>query len=101
MFGEDRVLAFNTFVRKRMAAACSSFYQAATSDGLSHDGHAGLSRHVDNAVLKETAQGAYITKEDKSSPRKIDAAIAAVIAWNRARWHYDNPKVEPKEWVWV
>jgi phage terminase large subunit-like protein len=52
-------------------------------------------------VLKETAQGAYITKEDKSSPRKIDAAIAAVIAWNRARWHHENPKVEPKEWVWV
>jgi phage terminase large subunit-like protein len=46
---------------------------------------------VDNAVLKETAQGAYIVKEDKSSPRKIDAAIAAVIAYNRARWHYDNP----------
>ena len=100
-FGEDRVLAFNTFVRKRMAAACSSFYQGATSAGLSHDGHPGLRRHIDNAVLKETAQGAYITKEDRSSPRKIDAAIAAVIAWNRARWHYDNPKVEPKEWVWV
>lgn len=91
LFGEDRVLAFNTFVRKRMAAAVSSFYQAATQDGLTHDGHEGLSRHVDNATLKETAQGAYIVKEDKSSPRKIDAAIAAVIAYNRARWHYDNP----------
>ena len=101
LYGEDRVLAFNTYVRKRMAAACSSFYQAATSEGLTHDGHAGLARHVDNSRLRETAQGAYITKEDKSSPRKIDAAIAAVIAWNRARWHYDNPKVEPKEWVWV
>ena len=100
-YGEDRVLAFNTFVRKRMAAACSSFYQAATSAGLTHDGNAGLARHVDNSKLKETAQGAYITKEDKSSPRKIDAAIAAVIAWNRAKYHYDNPKVEPKEWVWV
>ena len=101
MFGEDRVLAFNTFVRKRMAAACSSFYQAANSDGLTHDGHPGLARHVDNAVLKETAQGAYITKEDKSSPRKIDAAIAGVIAWNRSRYWHENPKVEPKEWVWV
>ena len=100
-YGEDRVLAFNTFVRKRMAQACSSFYQAATTEGLSHDGHPGLARHIDNAVLKETAQGAYITKEDKSSPKKIDAAIASVIAWNRSSWHYSNPKVEPKEWVWV
>jgi phage terminase large subunit-like protein len=56
---------------------------------------------VDNAVLKETAQGAYITKEDKASPKKIDAAIGAVIAYNRARWHYDNPKVQPKEFLWT
>jgi phage terminase large subunit-like protein len=100
-FGEEYVLAFNTGVRKRMAAACSSFYQAATTDGLTHDDHPGLARHVSNSTLRETAQGAFIVKEEKSSPKKIDAAIAAVIAWNRARWHYDNPKVEPKEWVWV
>jgi phage terminase large subunit-like protein len=91
LYGEDRVLAFNTAVRKRMAEACSSFYQAVVAEGVTHDGHAGLARHIDNAVLKETAQGAYITKEDKSSPRKIDAAIAAVIAYNRAAWHHMNP----------
>jgi phage terminase large subunit-like protein len=101
LFGGERVLAFNTAVRKRMAQACSSFYQAATTDGLTHDGNPGMARHIDNAVLKETAQGAYITKEDKSSPKKIDAAIAAVIAYNRARWHYDNPKVEPKAFLWT
>jgi len=100
-FGEDRVVAFNTFVRKRMAAACSSFYQLVTSAGLSHDGHAGLARHVGNAVLKESSAGAFIVKEDKASPRKIDAAIACVIATTRAHWHYSNPKVEPEEWVWV
>jgi len=91
LYGEDRVLAFNTAVRKRMADACSSFYQAVTVSGLTHDGHPGLTRHIDNAVLKETAQGAYITKEDRASPRKIDAAIAAVIAYNRAVWHQMNP----------
>jgi phage terminase large subunit-like protein len=100
LYGDDRVLAFNTFVRKRMAAACSSFYQAATSNGLTHDGHVGLARHVDNAVLKETAQGAYITKEDKASPRKIDAAIAAVIAYNRAAFHAQQPEVSVgMEWM--
>jgi len=91
LYGEDRVLAFNTAVRKRMAEACSSFYQGVVSEGLTHDGHPGMARHIDNAVLKETAQGAYITKEDKMSPRKIDAAIAAVIAYNRASWHHMNP----------
>ena len=99
-YGDDRVIAFNTFVRKRMAQACSSFYQAASSEGFSHDGHPGLGRHVGNAVLKETAQGAYITKEDKSSPRKIDAAIAAVIAYNRAAFHAQQPEVSVgMEWM--
>lgn len=85
-YGDNRVLAFNTFVRKRMAAAVSAFYQAASSGNLTHDGDPGLTRHIQSATLKETAQGAYITKPPHS-PLKIDAAIAAVIAYNRAHWH--------------
>ena len=91
-FGEDRVLAFNTAVRKRMAQAVSSFYQAVTTGQISHDGHPGLARHIDNATLKETAQGAFITKESKSSPNKIDAAIAAIIGYERASWHHRHPQ---------
>jgi len=99
-YGDDRVIAFNTFVRKRMAAACSSFYQATSNEGLTHDGSPGLARHISNSVLKESAQGAYITKEDKSSPRKIDAAIAAVIAYNRAAYHAQQPEVDVgMEWL--
>jgi phage terminase large subunit-like protein len=92
LFGEDRVIAFNTFVRKRMAAACSGFYQTVTQAGLTHDGAPGLARHLDAATVKETAQGAYITKESKSSPRKIDAAVASVIAVARSQFHHQNPK---------
>lgn len=91
-FGEDRVIAFNTFVRKRMAEAVSQFYQAVTTEAVTHDGHPGLERHIQNATIKETAQGAYITKESKSSPHKIDAAIAAVIGHSRATWHHRNPQ---------
>jgi phage terminase large subunit-like protein len=98
-YGADTVLAFNTSVRKRMAQACSAFYQAATTASLTHDGNPALERHVGNAVLKETAGGAYITKEAKQSPRKIDAAIAAVIAYNRAAWHHQNPVVQQKPGV--
>jgi phage terminase large subunit-like protein len=85
------VVRFETYVRKRMAQACSAFYQAATTGALTHDGHPGLARHVANAVLKESAQGAFITKESKSSPRKIDAAVASVVAFARAQWHHQNP----------
>jgi phage terminase large subunit-like protein len=91
-YGEDRVLAFQTFVRKRMAQAVSEFYQAASTNTITHDGDPGLSRHVANATLKETAQGAYITKESKASPLKIDAAIAAVVAYARAAWHHRHPQ---------
>ncbi|HEY7824144.1 MAG TPA: terminase TerL endonuclease subunit, partial [Acidimicrobiia bacterium] len=101
LYGDEVVLAFNTAVRKRMAAAVSSFYHAATSGGITHDGHPGLARHCDNAVIKESAQGAYIVKEDKASPRKIDAAIAAVIAFNRAAWHHQNPKADVKAGVFI
>lgn len=92
-FGPDRVIAFNTFVRKRMAEAVSQFYQAVTTGSVSHDGHPGLARHIGNATLKETAQGAYITKESKGSPHKIDAAIAAVIGYARSSWHHRTPEV--------
>jgi phage terminase large subunit-like protein len=43
-----------------------------------------LRRHLQNAVTKETRDGAYITKDGRNSPRKIDVAIAAVMAYERA-----------------
>lgn len=63
----------------RMAPACSQFYQAVTSKALASTGHPGLARHLRNAVTRETAYGAYITKQ--KAPRKIDAAVAAVLAY--------------------
>lgn len=67
-----------------MDPACSRFYSAVTTGDLSHDGNSVLARHLANAVLKETKDGAYITKDGRNSPRKIDVAIAAVIAYDRA-----------------
>jgi hypothetical protein len=34
--------------------------------------------------VKETRDGAYITKDGRNSPRKIDVAVAAVVAHERA-----------------
>ena len=67
-----------------MAEAASRFYSAVTSGQLSHSGDQRLARHVANAVLRETRAGGYITKDGKNSPRKIDAAVAAVMAHERA-----------------
>jgi phage terminase large subunit-like protein len=61
---------------------------------LAHDGDPRLARHIANAVLRDTPSGGYITKDGKNSPRKIDAAIGAVIAHERARWYFDS-YIEP------
>jgi phage terminase large subunit-like protein len=49
-----------------------------------HDGNPALARHLDNCVLKVDAKGARVTKEHGNSRRKIDNAIAFIIAFDRA-----------------
>jgi phage terminase large subunit-like protein len=73
----DAVVLWETNLRKRMAAACSRFYTAVVVAGLTHDGDPRLARHLRNAVVKETPEGAYITKAGRHGP-KIDLAVAAV-----------------------
>jgi phage terminase large subunit-like protein len=43
-----------------------------------------LSRHLSNACVKETVNGTHIVKESHSSPKRIDLAVAAVVAFDRA-----------------
>ena len=52
---------------------------------LSHDGNAALARHVANCRTRDTRYGRVITKDHKDSPHKIDLAVAAVIAFERAQ----------------
>jgi phage terminase large subunit-like protein len=68
----------------RMGPATSRFYAAVVDRLLSHDGSSALARHVANAVLKEDSRGARLAKEHKDSNRRIDAAVAAVMAHDRA-----------------
>lgn len=48
---------------------------------LVHDGAFELTRHALNARRKETPSGITISKEHPDSRRKIDAAVAMVLAW--------------------
>lgn len=82
-----RVVEFPTFSRAKMAPACTTFYAAAMSGGLTHDGDPRLARHIANCVVKPSPQGDYVTKADKDSPAKIDLAVAAVIAFSAAAVH--------------
>src|SRR5215204_2869049 len=68
----------------RMTPATSRFYEAVVNGALTHSGDSRLARHIGNAVLREDARGARLAKERKDSPRRIDAAVAAVMAHDRA-----------------
>ncbi|MGW9399343.1 terminase [Streptomyces sp. NPDC055642] len=57
-------------------------FRSSVADGeLTHDGTSVLTRHILNARRRESRSGIQIMKEHPESPRKIDAAIAAVLAW--------------------
>jgi phage terminase large subunit-like protein len=68
----------------RMGPATARFYSAVVDRLLTHDGSSALARHVANAILKSDSRGARLAKEHKDSPRRIDAAVAAVMALDRA-----------------
>ena len=68
----------------RMVPACSKFYDAVAEQKLTHDNNPLLARHLSNAVVKIDRLGPRIVKEHRGSPRKIDAAVASIIAFDRA-----------------
>jgi phage terminase large subunit-like protein len=68
----------------RMTPACSQFYEAVIDGTVTHSGDKRLARHVANAVLRTDSRGARIVKESKHSKRRIDLAVAAVMAHSRA-----------------
>jgi phage terminase large subunit-like protein len=69
---------------ERMVPATQRFYEAVLNRTVSHSGDPRLARHVSNCVLKVNPRGAQLSKETKFSPRKIDLAVASVMALDRA-----------------
>lgn len=86
--GEERVIEWPTNVVKRMAPATDRIYQAIVTGRVSHDGDERLAAHMRNCVAETTAQGDLVRKDRKGSPRKIDAAVAAIVAFDRAAFHF-------------
>ena len=69
---------------RRMIPATQKVFDSVTEASLTHDGNPLLARHIDNCVLKIDNLGARIVKESRASNRRIDAAVAFVIAYDRA-----------------
>ncbi|MGY4709069.1 terminase large subunit domain-containing protein [Mycolicibacterium sp. CBM1] len=85
--GETRVIEWNTAAAQRMAPATDRLYQAVVTQQMTHDGDEALSAHIAHCVAKRTPMGDLVNKDKRGSPRKIDAAVAAIVAFDRAAWH--------------
>lgn len=85
--GEKHVIEWNTAAAVRMAPATDRLYQAVVTQTASHDGDERLASHIAHCVAKATPMGDLVSKDKKGSPRKIDAAVAAIVAYDRAAWH--------------
>lgn len=97
-WGEAVVVEFPTNVRMRMAEACSRFFNGVVQGDLTHDGDDRLARHLMNCNTKPTPFGTVITKQDKDSTSKIDAAVAAVVAYDRATRRREAVHGPPAIW---
>jgi len=87
-----KVVQLPTNVVGRMGPATDRAYSLIAEGRLSHDGNADLARHVRNTVAKRTAAGDVPVKASKNSLKKIDLAVAMILAVERASWHRSRPK---------
>lgn len=92
------IVDFATNSAPRMVPATTELTEAVLGETprVTHDGDPRLARHVKNAVLKIDKSGPRIVKEHKMSKRRIDAAVAAVIAHDGAIRHAETKPPEPR-----
>ena len=76
-------VAYDTRQVSIMGDACSRLYSAVVERRVTHDGSDVMARHMANCKGKDTRYGMVVTKP-KMSPHKIDAAVAAIAAHDRA-----------------
>lgn len=60
--------------------ALQAFYSAILDKEITHSGSSTLTRHILNARRRDSRAGMQIAKEHPDSAKKIDAAVAAVLA---------------------
>ncbi|AWG51485.1 terminase large subunit [Mycobacteroides abscessus] len=84
--GAHRVIEWNTAHAARMAPATDRLYQAVMTKAVSHNGDERLASHMAHCVAKATPMGDLVGKDKKrnGSGNKIDAAVAAIAAYDCA-----------------
>lgn len=65
----------------QIVRATERLYNAVVEKEVTHDGSTVLARHVGNARRRLSRTGIQVSKETPESPHKIDAAVAAILAY--------------------
>ena len=89
---EDEGLPVVTFPQtaSRMTPATTRFFEAVVNKQLTHNGDPQLARHIANTTLRVDQRGTRLAKEKRGSSRRIDLAVASVMALERASWHHSQ-----------
>ncbi|MET8627943.1 terminase TerL endonuclease subunit [Kitasatospora sp. NPDC004669] len=85
----------------RMIPATQRFYEAVTQGQLIQSGDPRLARHIANCAIKTDARGTRLTKEHRHSTRRIDLAVSAVMALDRACQPPELPPPPPQFYSWA
>jgi phage terminase large subunit-like protein len=70
--------------KRETTEAVEAFHATIVDGGLTHDGEVRLTQHVHNARRWPNQYGVTMGKESRESPRKMDGAMAAMLA--RKAW---------------
>lgn len=80
-FADSGVAAWETYRAANMSRAVEATETAISTGVLKHSTSATLDRHVTNARRRRSRWGDTVAKDAERSPRKIDAAVALILAW--------------------
>jgi phage terminase large subunit-like protein len=94
-YGDSVVLRYPTN-RARMMDATERFRTDLVAQRIPHTGDPALTRHMLNAQIREARGGYWLTKNYEGSPDKIDAAVAAVLAYEARCDAVAGGELEPK-----
>lgn len=103
-WGDKRIFTWLTNRPRQIAHAVRRYADALAARELSHDGGALLATHIANAVRRDVNSRDddgrplwTIAKDGRHSARKIDAAIAAVLAWEARSDALSAGALKPKK----
>lgn len=85
----------------RMIPATTRFYEAVVNGQVTQSGDPRLARHLANCAVKVDSRGARLTKEHRNSTRRIDLAVSAVMALERAVQEPPPPEPAPGFISWA